>query len=306
VESTADCIGRVNEKGPIGGVDMRNVIFSLFLLVLAAPALADKQQDEFDQKNVYDAFAELKVKPSKGVTLEEDVTSRIKRYMASLLYPVDMTSFVRPERDPKIRELIVALQKQIGEPTTGILTYGQFSRLQDAARGIDERQVAVAPGKIVYRSDNGEAVGAVGTGVMDDLANPINVSRILCSKLDGTCELSTAEFDLKYSMLTAPAPTIYEIKTWTPNRVTAIREHPCGSAFLTIDLATQDVTIASTPHADLAFCSKEPANIWKLADGFKISWNLYRDRYNKARDLVYEPAKKMFPIREAAKGSPLN
>lgn len=193
-----------------------------------------------------------------------------------------VSSFVRPERDPKLRELIVALQKQIGEPTTGILTYGQFSKLQDAARGIDERQVAVAPGKIVYRSDNGEAVGAVGTGVMDDLANPINVSRILCTKSVATCELSTAEFDLKYSMLTAPAPTIYEIKTWTTKRVTAIREHPCGSAFLTIDLATEDVTIASTPH------------------GFKISWNLYRDRYNKARDLVYEPARKMFPVRDPA------
>jgi hypothetical protein len=40
--------------------------------------LADKQQDEFDNRNVYDAFGELKLKPSPGATLEEDVTSRIK------------------------------------------------------------------------------------------------------------------------------------------------------------------------------------------------------------------------------------
>jgi|tagenome__1003787_1003787.scaffolds.fasta_scaffold20938078_3 hypothetical protein len=285
---------------------MRNVIFSLFLLVHAAPALADKQQDEFDQKNVYEAFAELKLKPSPGVTLEEDVTSRIKRYMANLLYPVDMTSFVRPEKDAKLRELIVALQKQMGEATTGVLRFGQFSKLQDAAHSIDESPVTIAPGIIVYRSDDGNLVGAVGTGAMDDLANPINVSRILCTRSDVTCELSTAEFDVKHSMLFAPAPTIYDIKTWTPNRVTAIREHPCGSAFLTVDVATKDVTIASTPHADLPFCSKEPANIWKLADGFKVTWNLHRDRYNKARELVYEPAKKMFPIREAAKGNPPN
>jgi hypothetical protein len=80
---------------------MRKVIFSLFLLVFAVPALADKQQDQFDQKDVYDAFGELKLKPSTGVTLEEDVTSRIKRYMANLLYPVDLTSFVRPEEAPQ-------------------------------------------------------------------------------------------------------------------------------------------------------------------------------------------------------------
>src|ERR1700722_9434155 len=34
------------------------------------------------------------------------------------------------------------------------------------------------------------------------------------------------------------------------------------------------VTMPSTPHADLSFCSKEPAHIWRLADGFKIRRNL--------------------------------
>jgi hypothetical protein len=65
---------------------MRHFILTLVLVVFANPALADKQQDEFDKRNVYDVFGELTPKPSSGVTLEEDVTSRIKRYMASLLY----------------------------------------------------------------------------------------------------------------------------------------------------------------------------------------------------------------------------
>jgi hypothetical protein len=279
---------------------MRWILVGVLLLVIAVPAIADQKQDEFDQKNVYEAFGELKIQPSPGVRLEEDVTSRIKRYMASLLYPVDMTSFGRPEKDSKLRELIVTLQKQMGEATTGALTIGQFLKLQDAARSIDERPVTISPGIMVYRSDDGNLVGAVGTGVMNDLVHPINISRILCTKSDGTCEMSIAEFDHKYSQLFAPAPTIYDVKTWTPNRVTAIREHPCGSAFLTVDVATKDVTITSAPHSDLPFCSKEPANIWKLADGFNVSWNLYLDRYNKARELVYEPAKRMFPIRTPA------
>jgi hypothetical protein len=242
-----------------------SMVFTLFLLVFATPVLADKQQDEFDKRSVYDAFAELKPKLSPGVTLEEDVTSRIKRYIAGLLYPVDMTSLVRPEKDAKLRELIVTLQKQMGEATTGVLTYGQFSKLQDAARAIDERPITVAPGKMVY-SEHGSSVGALGTGVMNDLANPLNVSRILCTKSGGACEMSGAEFDQKYGMLIASAPVIYEIKTWTPHRVTALREHPCGTALLMVDVDTQDVTITSAPHADLPFCSKEPADIWSPMD----------------------------------------
>jgi hypothetical protein len=197
---------------------MRKVIFSLFILVFSIPALADK--DQFDQKNVYDAFDELKLTPSLGVTLEEDMTSRIKRYMANLLYPVDLTSFVRPEKDLKLRELIVALQNQMGEVATGVLTYGQFSKLQDAAGSIDERPVVVGPGKFVSLSNDGSVVSAKGTGVMNDLANPININRMFCEKSDGTCEMSGAEFDLKNEMLIAPEPTIFEIKTWTPDRIT--------------------------------------------------------------------------------------
>ncbi len=47
-------------------------------------------------------------------------TSRIKRHMSNLLYPVDMTSFVRREKDPKLREMIVALQKQWGRPLQAV------------------------------------------------------------------------------------------------------------------------------------------------------------------------------------------
>jgi hypothetical protein len=274
----------------------------VFLLILSGIAWADEKED---QRNVYDVFSELDklVKPSPGsreVTLEEDVTSRIKRYMANLLYPVDMSSFVRPEKDQKFRALVVTLQKQMGEAATGTLTYGQFNKLQEAARNIDENGVYVASGKLVYRSDDGNSVGALGTGSMTDLANPININRMLCVRSEGTCEMSASELDLKGRMLIAAAPVIFDIKTWTPNRITAVREHPCGTASLTVDVQTKDVTITSVPHADLSFCSKEPASIWTLVDGFKVVWNLYRDRYHKARELVYEPAKKLFPIRVPA------
>jgi hypothetical protein len=282
------------EKGAT--MDIRILVF---LLVFPGVAWADEKSD---QRNVYDVFSELS-KPPTGITLEEDVTSRIKRYMASLLYPVDLSLFVRPEKDPKFRALITTLQKQmVGETATGILTYGQFDKLHEAARNLDEIGVGVGPGKLVYQGKDGNSVGASGTGVMNDLANPINVNRMLCIKSEGTCEMTGAELNLHdIPMLYLGPPTIFEIRTWTPNRITAISENPCGTATLTVDVDAQDVTIASVPHTDLPFCSKGPANIWKLVDGFPVTWNIYRERYNKARALVYEPARKLFPERQPAK-----
>jgi hypothetical protein len=47
-----------------------------------------------------------------------------------------------------------------------------------------------------------------------------------------------AGFDPKMYSLTL-GDTPYEIKTWTPSRVTAIREHPCGTALMSIDVKAQ-------------------------------------------------------------------
>jgi hypothetical protein len=58
----------------------------------------------------------IRLKPSAGATVDEQVTAQIKRHMANLLYPVDMSLFIGPEKDGKFRELIKALQKQMGAP----------------------------------------------------------------------------------------------------------------------------------------------------------------------------------------------
>jgi len=72
-----------------------------------------------------------------------------------------------------------------------------------------------------------------------------------------TCEMRVAELDQKGLMLLYfGSPVDYDVKTWTSTSVTAIREHPCGTASLTVDVQAQAVTIVSVPHADLAFCPK--------------------------------------------------
>jgi hypothetical protein len=91
-------------------------------------------------------------------------------------------------------------------PVRANQTYGQFNKLHDAGRSIDEREVTLGPGKLVYRSDDGNVVGALGTGAMNDLANPINVTRLLCAKSEGNCEMSGAEFDMEHGMLISHPP----------------------------------------------------------------------------------------------------
>ena len=275
---------------------MRAGISFLILIVVSTGAFAE---DKNNQANVYDEFRQW-MKPLPDATVDEEVTARIKRHMPNLLYPVDMTSFVRPEKDVKFREQVIILQKQMGAPATGTLTLDQFNRLAEAARDIDDRPIGTYPKKLVERSKNGELVWAVGTGTTDDqanpLAHPINISRIFCLRSSGTCELSTAEFSPEDSQIYFSTPFDYSITTWEPTRVTATSEHPCGTALLSIDIPTKSVRISSVPHSDLSFCSKEGPTTWRLADdGFPITWKIHLDKVSRARALVYEPEKRLVP-----------
>jgi hypothetical protein len=266
---------------------------ALFIfLIMISPAFADDQ-------NVYDFFRQMEPK-SNSAALDEEVTARIKRHMANLLYPVDMTSFARPEKDEKFREQIIALQKQMGVPATGTLTVEQSVRLADAARDIDDRMVGTGIPKTIVK--DGDFVSAVGTGGTDDTANPlaqpINISRIFCQRTSGTCELSTAAFDPEevVPQLYFYTPWDYDITTWEPTRVTATNEMPCATSLMSIDIQTKSVVISSVPHSDLSFCATQGLTSWKLLDdGFPATWKLHQDKVNKARALVYEPERKLVP-----------
>jgi hypothetical protein len=161
----------------------------LIFLFTISPAFADDQ-------NVYDFFRQLP--NSDSAIVDEQTTALIKRHMANLLYPVDMSSLARPETDAKFREQVIALQKQMGLPATGTLTLDEFGRLAEAARDIDDRSVGTG---IIKKTvvKNGDFASATETGGTDDIANPlappINISRIICQRTSSTCELNIAAFN---------------------------------------------------------------------------------------------------------------
>jgi hypothetical protein len=262
----------------------------LIFLFTISPAFANDQ-------NVYDFFRQLP--NSDSAIVDEQTTALIKRHMANLLYPVDMGSFARPETDAKFRAQIIALQKRMGVPATGILTRDEFGRLAQAASDIDDRSVGTGIIKKTVVKD-GDFASATGTGGTDDFANPlappVNISRIICQRTSGTCELNIAAFNPEDAHLYFYIPWHYTITTWEPARVTATNEMPCATSSMTLDIQTQSVTISSIPHSDLPSCAKQGPTTWRLLDdGFSVSWKLHQEKVNKAHALVYEAKRNLVP-----------
>jgi hypothetical protein len=102
---------------------------------------------------VYDFFRQLP--NSDSAIVDEQTTALIKRHMANLLYPIDMSTLARPETDAKFREQVIAAQKQMGVPATGSLTRDEFGRLAEAARDMDDHPIGTTMKKtaLVYEAN---------------------------------------------------------------------------------------------------------------------------------------------------------
>jgi hypothetical protein len=61
---------------------------------------------------------------------------------------------------------------------------------------------------------------------------------------------------------------------------------------MTISLPAETVTLSHTGSC----LDKTPIpKISYLSDGFPVSWKIHQERTNKARMLVYEPARRLIP-----------
>jgi hypothetical protein len=273
----------------------------IILIMISTSAFADDKS----QTNVYDEFRHLGAPPA-NVTVDEHVTALIKRSMANLLYPVDMSSLVPPDKDKKFRELIMVLQQQMGVAATGVLTTEQFFKLREASRYVDGDFIGLGPN---YVSIDNDGASASGTGMTDaspcsgragggcDIGQPLNFVRIICFRARGICERWIATFDLKERFLFLDHGTEYEVDSWTSSLVTAREQTPCATFLMTIDVQGKQVTIVTVPQPDLPSCNgfqpPDRPSTWKLVDGLPIAQKLSRDRMDAARALVYPPARKL-------------
>ena len=186
------------------------------LIVFSTAAFADEVNS---QNSVYDFFKQGSGTPN--ATAEEEATAQIKRYMASLLYPVDVSSLNGPDKDAKFRNLIIVLQQQMGVSPTGVLTTEQFLKLEEASRYVEgdligfewtkhvivDKDLASASGTGI--TDASPCSGRVGAGC--DVGQPINFVRIFCFRARGICERWVASFDLKEQFLPPDRPSTWKL-----------------------------------------------------------------------------------------------
>jgi hypothetical protein len=274
--------------------------FLIALIVISTTSFAD-EGEKWEQLDVYDGFRQFSTPLA-----DEEVTAQIKRHMANLLYPVDMSSFSKPDNDPKFRDLIMALQQQMGVSPTGILTMDQFKRLEIASRNVDRQFVGVPfPINVNISSDGASADGArimdvdawssaVGDRMPDFDANKLTFARILCFRARGICEMYTAKFHLDDPFLFLELGIEYQINTWTPSRVTARLDAPCSSSLMTMDAKARHVMAVTEPKPNCTGFT--PIAPWHLVDGFSVASKLHLDRINPARALVYRPAQRLMPL----------
>ena len=269
---------------------MRKSILIALMMISTGVFAADEGKN---QTNVYDDFRGF-MKPSADVTVDEQVTAIIKRDMANLLYPVDMSSLSRPNNDTKFRDLIMVLQQQMGDSPTGILTIDQFDRLEKASRNIDGDLIGVPPERQVFMSEDGRWASA--SGVMDGTAEGLSSVRIFCDRARGICERYVATFDLETRFLFLDVGTEYQIITWTPSGVTAVTDAPCSTSLMTLDVKDNQVTAVTAPKPNCTgFTQIVP---WHLVDGLPVAQKLSQDRMNQARAVVYPPAKQLMPVQK--------
>jgi hypothetical protein len=259
------------------------------------------------------------MKPPNPVD-EQKIPANIKRHMANLLYPVDMSSLARPDKDPKFHDLIAVLQQQMGDPPTGVLTTDQFDRLVQASHHIDLELIGLSGTKRhVHMFDkgrfaNGNAfLDAEGTGSWDNMDarydRPLNVVRIACDQARGLCEQHTAylkfdwpDWSSKRSMhgpdmlsLYLDVGDEYQITSWSSSQVTAESQAPCFTDLMTVDIKPEQVTTVRVPQPYRSSCSGfQPPDrqmTWKLVGGFEVAEKFRQEEMNRARKLVYPAAR---------------
>src|SRR5262249_38691656 len=127
--------------------------------------------------------------------------------------------------------------------------------------------------------------------------HPGNIAQIECWRVLGMCELTTAEGNPDGINLVGAGSFLYPITAWESARVVAKQVHGCGTSLMTIEIQSKSVTVdwLQNPNVSCGPPSSFPPT-WSFVDQpAPHYWKIHQDKVNKARDLVYEPARRLVP-----------
>lgn len=285
-------------------------IFVVISVVVSAMSWASDGKDELDIYTFQQEHFRSSAVASSGLSSDAQTTARIKRYMAGLLYPVDLSVLTNPDKDLRFQNEIRLLQKQMGVPSTGVLTVRQYDRLVRAATMHTELPVFPTGFYVdqyeTGRNSNVSAKGAWSVDPTDRMAsyNPINTGHVDCDKAEKLCTVVTADVLLPYELVAIPVYTlqvhteIFEVESWRPERITAVQELSCSKTTMTIDIKGKAVKQVTVPRYERESCNAnrtvKPSFV-TLLDGSKAFEEVFARRRKEVQDLVYTPARMYMP-----------
>jgi peptidoglycan hydrolase-like protein with peptidoglycan-binding domain len=206
--------------------------------------------------------------------------------LANAIIIAALRSLYYPQTDEGIRQF----QSDISANPSGVITYGEFNELTRRYIRSRDSQVTV-PGfgdKLdIIASDDFVVVDGTWTLDGDDIAYPVNTSKISCLRYESECRVMQAllqvpSIDSKdesyYLMLDEGS---YRVVSWTDSEVVARSSGTCRTVLLTINLNSSEV-FELTRNNETKMCresqltlpSLDRPRIARLVPGYKLvsSW----------------------------------
>ncbi len=145
-------------------------------------------------------------------------------------------------------------------------------------------QVPVAMSTLVEVNTFGDSVSVSGTWTRTDLdgdtiANPLQTSKIECSKATNRCTEALASVSTSDPHLLTADLTEYDVQSWTPNAIVMSQDGICATELFTIDLNTNVVSgIGHKTNQNNPFCTTNinDKSTWtyQLVKGFDVYWKM--------------------------------
>ena len=205
-----------------------------------------------------------------------------------------------------LKQKIKDFQKTIGSEPTGELSFGDFNKFNQCTSRASENNVLPLGNPTVYIGDT--YLDATASLVIDDgndiylqetdSSYPVTESQIRCYKSEGICNVFVADvviprFDeAKNTYYLSTNVDIWNIDSWTKDKVVASQSSKCRSTTMTINGASEEI-VQITTNASKEECEVlgttlpklERPRVVKSVDPMKYTYGYWRARADKFREM---------------------
>jgi hypothetical protein len=181
----------------------------------------------------------------------------VKYNLHRLFYDVSVDKALHPAEDPDFYRALATFERRAGLKVDGKFTVGESERLQFLADLESEAEIGTSPLKSVHGSET--YASAYGTWVLqgENIAWPVNRSRIDCWRAERQCTVFTANVslprgrkdDVSGPLLMEPDVEYYDIIEWGKTELRARTASQCRQTTLSINWLTEQVHEVTTDTA---------------------------------------------------------